>query len=90
MLFKVLRTSHPKLAREALDADVGRVLNSFAAVVDALNTLRNTASVAHPNTELLGTAEAHLMVNAVRTLFHYVRERLEGSSSALPAAWQPF
>ncbi len=75
-LFKLLRTQHPALQHLGpQDQEVGRVLNGFASVVDALNTIRNNASVAHPNQELLGEAEALLMVNAVRTLFHYVRTK---------------
>lgn len=75
-LFKLLRSQHPAFQHLGLqDHDVGRVLNGFASVIDALNTIRNNASVAHPNQELLGEAEAQLMVNAVRTLFHYVRTR---------------
>lgn len=76
-LFKLLRTDHPALANSGPhDQEVGRVLASFASAIDALNTLRNHASVAHPNEHLLGDAEARLMVNATRTIFHYVREKL--------------
>ena len=76
-LFKTLRTSHPALsAAGAQDNEVTKVLNGFASVVDALNTLRNNASLAHPNKALLGEAEAHLMVNACRTLFHYVHSKV--------------
>jgi len=76
-LFKSLRTTHPAFTSTgAQDNEVTKVLNGFATVVDALNTLRNNASVAHPNVELLGEAEAHLMVNACRTLFHYVRAKV--------------
>lgn len=76
-LFKTLRTSHPALRAESgQDNEITKVLNSFASVVDALNALRNNASVAHPNKKLLGEAEAHLMVNACRTLFHYVHSKI--------------
>lgn len=75
-LFKLLRTQHPGLQNlGSQDQDIARVLNGFASVVDAINTIRNNASVAHPNQELLGEAEALLTVNAVRTLFHYVRTK---------------
>ena len=75
-LFKLLRSQHPSLQNLGpQDQDIARVLNGFASVVDALNTIRNNASVAHPNQELLGEGEALLMVNAVRTLFHYVHTK---------------
>lgn len=77
-LFKLLRTEHPALRDfGAQDQDMSRVLTSFASVVDVLNSVRNNASVAHPNIDLLGEAEAHLMVNAVRTLFHYISAKIE-------------
>jgi len=78
-IFKTIRSTHPAFSASAQphDGEIARVLNGFAAVVDALNTLRNHASVAHPNLQLLGEAEAHLMVNACRTLFHYVSVKVE-------------
>ena len=77
-LFKALRSQHPALqSLGPQDQDIARVLNGFASVVDALNTIRNNASVAHPNEELLGEPEALLMVNAVKTLFHYVRTKVD-------------
>jgi hypothetical protein len=76
-LFKLLRTQHSALQNlGSQDQDVSRVLGGFASVVDALNTIRNHASVAHPNDDLLGEEEALLMVNAVRTLFHYVHAKV--------------
>lgn len=76
-LFKLLRASHPKfLHLGSQDKDIVRVLNSLSNVVDALNTIRNHASVAHPNDNLLDEAEAMLMVNVTRTLFHYLSAKM--------------
>jgi hypothetical protein len=76
-LFKILRAQHPKLQHlGSHDNHIVRVLNSMSSVVDALNTLRNHASVAHPNENLLDDAEAMLMVNITRTLFHYLNSKL--------------
>jgi ABC-type transporter Mla subunit MlaD len=76
-LFKLLRSGHPKFQHlGSQDKDIVRVLNSLSTVIDALNTIRNHASVAHPNSELLGEAEAMLMVNVTRTLFHYINSKL--------------
>jgi hypothetical protein len=64
-LFKLLRTQHPALQNlGSQDQDIARVLSGFASVVDALNTIRNNASVAHPNEDLLGEAEALLRIGA--------------------------
>jgi AbiJ N-terminal domain 5/Abortive infection C-terminus len=72
--FKTLRSSHPVFL--GLDSDVGKLLNGFGSIVDTLNTVRNNSSVAHPNALLLQEAEAQLMVNACKTLFHYVQAKV--------------
>lgn len=77
VLLKAVRSHHPKLvAMNQHDPQVDVVLGSLAGTVTALNTLRNNASVAHPNQVLLGEPEAMLMVNLVRTLFNYLEARL--------------
>ncbi|MHB8296462.1 MAG: abortive infection family protein [Acidimicrobiales bacterium] len=68
-LFKKLRSGHPQLADLGPRAqDVEKVLNSCASILDALLPVRNRASVAHPNAELLGEPEARLVINVGRTL----------------------
>ena len=76
-LFKLLREKHPKFAtRGPRAADIDQVLRGMSAIVSALNPVRNRASVAHPNDELLGEAEAALVVNAVRTILQYIDVKL--------------
>jgi predicted RNA-binding protein Jag len=71
-LFKSLRKEHPTLIEvENGSEEIGRVLQACATIMDALNPLRNRLSVAHPNNQLLGDAEAMLVVNVTRTLLHY-------------------
>lgn len=73
---KELRTHHPKLKPSGARAgDVSQVLFSMAATLDALNTIRNNASAAHPNEDLLGDPEALLALNAGRTIFTYVVQK---------------
>jgi hypothetical protein len=77
-LFKLMREQHPALtglghrAQEAL-----RVIMAMATVVDSLNALRNRASGAHPNEEVLAEPEAMLAINAARTLLHYLDQKVE-------------
>ena len=52
------------------------MLGGLATVIDCLNTLRNKASLAHPNEEILEETEAILAINSVRTLFHYLDRKL--------------
>jgi hypothetical protein len=76
-LFKALRTAHPILKNlGSYDNDLGRVLHGFANAIDAINSLRNNGSIAHPSEDLLGEPEAHLAVNATRTIFNYIRAKV--------------
>ena len=76
-LFKLLREHHPKLKDLGpRSQDLVQILRSMSAILDALNPVRNRASVAHPNTTLLAQAEAMLVVNATRTILHYLDAKL--------------
>lgn len=78
--YKALRAEHPALQSLGNhDGAIGKILAPFAAVLDALNNLRNHASIAHPNENLLDAPEAALVVNAVRTMFHYLNQKLRPS-----------
>lgn len=75
-VWKVLREQHRRLAARGEHGEsVGRIVSSMATIVDAVNTLRNQASGAHPNSRL-GEPEALLVINSVRTLFAFVEARL--------------
>ena len=75
-LFKAIRRSPPVLADVgARGEDVKRILGSFATILDALNPIRNNASVAHPNDHLVGEPEARLVINVVRTLLNYLEDK---------------
>jgi hypothetical protein len=51
------------------------MLGSMATILDALNPVRNNASIAHPNRALVGEAEAVLVINTVRTLLTYLEAK---------------
>ena len=76
-LYKLIRENHPGLKDAGSHAEhIDRILKSFASAVDALNTLRNRASIAHPNQTFLAREEAYLYVNAVRTLMAYIDTKI--------------
>lgn len=76
-LLKLLRGSHPRLVPSGARADdITKVLSSLATIVDALQPLRNRASVAHPNKQLLDAPEAMLVINATRSILHYLDAKL--------------
>ena len=81
-LFKALRRAHPALADIGARAeDVNRILGSLATILDALNPIRNNASVAHPNDQLVGEPEARLVINVVRTLLNYLEDKRRHSQT---------
>jgi hypothetical protein len=76
-VFKLMRTGHSAFSDLGpRPEDIGRVLNSLAVVMDVVNPIRNRASVAHPNAELLPEAEAMLVINAGRSILHYLDSKL--------------
>jgi len=60
------------------------VLGSMASILDALNPVRNNASVAHPNEELVGDSEAVLVINTVRTMLSYLESKRRQVGPAPP------
>lgn len=56
--------------------EIGRLHGGLGTIVDALNPLRNGASLAHPNELLLDVAEAALAIDAARTILNYVNRKL--------------
>lgn len=72
-LFKAVRVNHPTFENiNTGSEEVRRLVGALSAIIDALNTLRNQASVAHPNDCILGEPEAYLAINCARTLLHYI------------------
>lgn len=53
------------------------ILKSMANIFDKLNPLRNSASLAHPNEELLNQDEAMLIINTVNTILSYLNLKIK-------------
>ena len=85
-LLKRITTSHGAFADlGSRGQDVQNVLRSMAAIADALNPVRNNASLAHANESLLGEAEAMLVVNTVWTILIYLDTKIAlFSAGAIP------
>ena len=76
-LLKKLPASRPRLQDLGPRAtDIERVLKASGSNLDALNPVRNNASVAHPNEQLLGRNEAQLVINVGRSLLSYIDGKL--------------
>lgn len=77
-LFKALRGSHSAFkVVGARQADIDRIFRAISNVLDTLNSLRNRASIAHPNEELLGEDEAMFVINSARTILHYLNSKFK-------------
>lgn len=78
-LFKLLRQNHTSFQDLGPRSyDIERILNSFANIMDALNPIRNQASLSHPSDLLLDKDEAMLVINTARTIIHYLDSKLSG------------
>jgi len=76
-LFRLIRENHPGFTTPGpRSQDIIQIVRSFASIMDVLNPIRNNASAAHPNKELLAEPEAMLVINAARTILHYLDAKL--------------
>jgi len=76
-LFKKLLAEHSALkALGPRPQDTATITRSFCAVMDVADPLRNKNSFAHPTDALLDIPEAMLLINAARTILHYVDAKL--------------
>ncbi len=76
-LFPAIQAGYPKLADLGPRAqDARKAVNAFASVLDAMLPVPNHASVADSNPSLLDEPEARLVINAGRTLLHYLDDKL--------------
>jgi hypothetical protein len=75
-LLKALRQEHATLRAKGPRApDIDSMLKGMSSIIDKLQPVRNRASLAHPN-PILPEPEANLVINAVRTVFHYLDQKL--------------
>ena len=93
-LLKLLLESHPSLQELGpRGQEVRKLVRSSASIVDAMGTLRNRASLAHPNEELLDHDEALLVINLGRSLLRFLDAKLktaEPGAAPDPARDVPF
>jgi hypothetical protein len=52
------------------------MIRASAGIIDALGTLRNQASLAHPNQEVLAAEEALLVIHLARSVLRYLDARV--------------
>jgi hypothetical protein len=76
-LFSLIRKQHPSFPIGDRETRVlmQMMTGGMTQIIEASNPARNSKSMAHPNT-LLEEPEAMLVLNAMRTLLHYLDARL--------------
>jgi len=76
-LFKALREGHPAFSNFGPRSDdILKILRALATVIDALNPIRNRATIVHPNDDILDEPEAILVINSIRTLLVYLDAKI--------------
>jgi len=76
-LYKTIRDNHPAFHTSGHRAqEIRKILQSMSAIIDALQPVRNKASLAHPNA-LLEESEAMLVINSTRTILHYLDSKTQ-------------
>lgn len=75
-LYKRIRQAHSAFQTGPHAEHAALVGQTLATVVDRMDTLRNNASVAHPNDDLLDEPEAQLVITAVWAILRYLDARL--------------
>ncbi|MDB5352683.1 MAG: hypothetical protein JWN86_3930 [Planctomycetota bacterium] len=82
-LFKVLGSEHPAFQAVGPRAeDITKILRAAASILDVMNPLRNQASMAHPNEDLLLREEATLVINVARSILCYLDTKLPSHSTS--------
>jgi len=72
-VFKFMRQNHPVLRDMGVqDVAMRNIILSIGNIVDALNPLRNRASLAHANDQLVERDEALLVINLTRSIIQYL------------------
>lgn len=76
-LFRLVIKNCSQSSDELVFSDeIQRIIMCFGSVLDSMQTLRNDRSLAHSNENLLESAESKLYINAARTIFQYLNEKM--------------
>ena len=75
-VFKVIREQFEEFSKTIPhDTEAKRLFGSMASALDSLNTIRNRATLAHPNELLLEGPEAMLYINLSRAVLGYIETK---------------
>lgn len=75
-LFSTIYSDHPAFDDISHSGQIRTILRSQAGAINTINTIRNNATPAHPNTLLLEEPEAQFCINIAKSLIQYIEGRL--------------
>lgn len=76
-LFKKIKSNHPAFSSSSpRDNEIKKILNSLSAIIDTLPSIRNRATLSHPNPDLLCDPEAILVIDTIKTVLNYLSSKL--------------
>lgn len=76
-LLKAIQIQHPIYKENSSrKEEIIKITRAIAVILDALNPLRNKATMVHPNEQLLDESDAMLVINCTKTLLHYLDKKL--------------
>jgi hypothetical protein len=76
-LFSTIYNDHPAFDDILHSGQIRTILRSQAGAINTINTIRNNATLAHPNNLLLEEPEAQFCINIAKSLIQYMEGRLE-------------
>lgn len=83
-VFSTVVDKHPAFAGLHHADALRKAVRSQAGFIDAINTLRNNASAAHPNNQVLSTPEAEFVVNIAKSILTYLDARIHAAKPPAP------
>jgi hypothetical protein len=75
-LLRLLAEDHPAFSVRDSKVDITRVLQAMGTILDTVNAARDNRTPVHPNEVLIREPEAMLAINAVRSIMHYLNEKI--------------
>ena len=77
LLLKQLLENHPALKDLGPRSDdIRRILRTSGAIIDAMGSIRNQATLVHPSEDLLDNEEALLVINIARSILRFLDTKL--------------
>jgi len=73
-----LKQEHPSILVDHSQSHlpINQIVNAIGKLLENLNEIRNNKSYSHPNEEIIGEAEAKLVLNLFRSILNYIDSKI--------------